>query len=91
MVIGNILWLFGIFYGTIDILQLGFRKNNVVPILLPYGIFYGYLVYFIAIWKCCGKLVYFHPFWNIVSRKLWQPRPGMKFGTFEFGVSDATF
>jgi hypothetical protein len=35
-------------------------------ILLQFGIFYGNLVIF-------GNLVYFSPFWYIVSRKIWQP------------------
>jgi hypothetical protein len=44
------------------------------------GILYGHLeyftvnlVYFMAIWLCCGYLVYFPSFWYIVSRKIWQP------------------
>jgi hypothetical protein len=35
-------------------------------ILRPFGIFYGRLV-------ISGNLVYFSPFWYIVSRKIWQP------------------
>jgi hypothetical protein len=37
------------------------------------GIFYGRLEYFMVVWKCSGNLVYFRPFWYIVSRKIWQP------------------
>jgi hypothetical protein len=38
------------------------------------GIFYGHLVYFLANWEFSSNLVYFPPFWYIVSRKIWQPR-----------------
>jgi hypothetical protein len=37
------------------------------------GIFYGHLVYFVDIWKCCGNVVYFPSIWYIGSRKIWQP------------------
>jgi hypothetical protein len=37
-------------------------------ILWPFGIFYGRLVYFMAVW-------YFFPFWYVEARKIWQPRP----------------
>jgi hypothetical protein len=45
------------------------------------GIFYGHLQYFTAIWNILwplgnvmnGNLVYFSPFWYIVSRKIRQP------------------
>jgi hypothetical protein len=36
-------------------------------ILRPFGIVYGKLV------MCCGNLVYFTPFWYVVSRKIWHP------------------
>jgi hypothetical protein len=43
-------------------------------------IFYGRLKYFtvfweyfMAIWQCCGNLVYFCPFWYFTSQKIWQP------------------
>jgi hypothetical protein len=45
--------------------------------LWPFGMFYGHLVYFMAIWYMyliSGNLEYFPPFWYIVPRKLWQPR-----------------
>jgi hypothetical protein len=41
-------------------------------ILRPFGIFYGYLEYFLAIWNIFGYLVYFSPFWYVVPRKIWQ-------------------
>jgi hypothetical protein len=37
------------------------------------GLFYGHLIYFLAIWHFCCHLVYISPFWYIVSRKIWQP------------------
>jgi hypothetical protein len=37
-------------------------------ISLPYGIFYGHLVYFVAI-----LVPIFFPFWYAVQRKIWQP------------------
>jgi hypothetical protein len=45
------------------------------------GKFYRYLVYITTIWYnlwlfgnlCSGNLVYFPPFWYIVSQKIWQP------------------
>jgi hypothetical protein len=40
--------------------------------LWSFGIFYRHLGYFMAIWWCCGNLVYFPPFWYVVSRKIWQ-------------------
>jgi hypothetical protein len=36
-------------------------------ILLLLEIFYGHLVYFVAIWYI------FAPFWYFVPRKIWQP------------------
>jgi hypothetical protein len=54
--------------------------------LWPFGIFYGHLVYFTAIWSTlkpfgifCGHLVffiakwYFFLLWYFVERKIWQP------------------
>jgi hypothetical protein len=38
-----------------------------------FGICYVHLVCFMVIWELCGNLVYFPPFWHIVSRKIWQP------------------
>jgi hypothetical protein len=45
-----------------------------------FGIFYGQLEHFTTIWYtlkpfsiCCGRLVYFLPFWYIVPRNIWQP------------------
>jgi hypothetical protein len=41
------------------------------------GIFYGHLVYLIAIWYFCGHLVYFMVIWYIyvLPRNIWQPLP----------------
>jgi hypothetical protein len=36
-------------------------------ILVPFGIFYGYLIHFVL------SLVHFAPFWYVVPRKIWQP------------------
>jgi hypothetical protein len=30
-------------------------------------------MYFMAIWWCCGNVVYFPSFWYFVSRQIWQP------------------
>jgi thiol-disulfide isomerase/thioredoxin len=38
-------------------------------ILWSFGIFYDQLVDYLAIWQCCGNLVYFPLFWYIVKRK----------------------
>jgi hypothetical protein len=46
---------------------------------LPFGIFYGHLVYFMAfcfLWPFgifSPVLVYFPPFWYFSPRKIWQP------------------
>jgi hypothetical protein len=44
------------------------------------GIFYGHMVYFMAIGNILwpfgtfhGQLVYFPPFWYVAPRKIWQP------------------
>jgi hypothetical protein len=44
------------------------------------GLFYGHMVYFIAIWYIFwpfailyGYLVYISPFWYVVPQKIWQP------------------
>jgi hypothetical protein len=48
--------------------------------LKPFCLFYGEMVYFMAIWYSlwsfgifCGHLVYFFKFWYVVARKIWQP------------------
>jgi hypothetical protein len=57
-------------------------------ILWPFGIFYGHLEYFMAIWYnllpfgiVCGYLVYFSRFGAFGPRKIWQPcsDPGIHF------------
>jgi hypothetical protein len=42
-------------------------------ILLLFGIFYGHLVYFVAIWFIIWLFGIFFPFWYAVPRKIWQP------------------
>jgi hypothetical protein len=49
------------------------RMEKCRYILWPFEIFYGHLVYFMAIGQRCGNLVYFPSFWYIVSEKIWQP------------------
>jgi hypothetical protein len=36
-------------------------------------IFYGYLVYFVAIGYILWLFGIFFPFWNVAPRKIWQP------------------
>jgi hypothetical protein len=52
---------------------LGPWNRNVCYSLWPFGIYYGSLVHIIVIWKINSNLVYFPPFWYLVSRKIWQP------------------
>jgi hypothetical protein len=51
-----------------------------IPMLRPFGLFCGQLVYFVAswsiLWSFCifyGHFVYFSSFWCFVLRKIWQP------------------
>jgi hypothetical protein len=37
------------------------------------GLFYGILVYLVALWSINGYLVDFIPCWYVVPRKIWQP------------------
>jgi hypothetical protein len=38
-----------------------------------FGIFYGHLVYFVAVWYILWLFGMFYPFWYVVPRKIWQP------------------
>jgi hypothetical protein len=67
----------------------GINSNQKIPIWVSFGdleidivgIFYGQLEHLMAIWYILLPFsnfmailyVYFPPFWNIVSRKIWQP------------------
>jgi hypothetical protein len=56
--------------------------------LLTFGIYYGHLVYVMIIRKFSGYLVYFSPFWYIVSRNIWQPWLASKMTHFETNPSE---
>jgi hypothetical protein len=40
---------------------------------MAFCLFYGHLVYFVAIWYTLWLLGIFFPFWDVVRRKIWQP------------------
>jgi hypothetical protein len=42
-------------------------------ILWLFGIFCGYLEYFVAIWNILLLFGIFFTFWYVVARKIWQP------------------
>jgi hypothetical protein len=47
---------------------------NILAFLWPFGIFYGHLVYFVAV----GYILFLlfaivFPFWYVAPRKIWQP------------------
>jgi hypothetical protein len=49
-------------------------RGNCCYILWPFGIFYGYLVYFIAIWYSLPSFGIVFPFFGGLNRKnIWQP------------------
>jgi hypothetical protein len=56
-------------------LELKMLVYFILVFLCPFGICYWYFVYFLVI--CCN-FVYFHPFWYIMSRKIWQPCSGAR-------------
>jgi hypothetical protein len=56
----------GIFRGDLEGKMLVYFMV-ICNILLPIGIFWCHVVYFVVIW-------YIFPFWYVVSRKIWQPR-----------------
>jgi hypothetical protein len=41
-------------------------------IVRPFGLFYGHLVYFVAIWYVFWLFGIFFPFWYVAPRKIWQ-------------------
>jgi hypothetical protein len=54
----------------------GLAMEDVGIFNLPFGLFCGNSVYFVAIWYTYvryGYLVIFSPFWYFVPRKIWQP------------------
>jgi hypothetical protein len=48
-------------------------EDDGIPILLPFGLFYGHFVYFVAIWYILWLFGIFFLFWYVVPLKLWQP------------------
>jgi hypothetical protein len=42
-------------------------------ILLPFGLFYDHLEYFVAVWSILWLLGIFFPVWYGAPRKIWQP------------------
>jgi hypothetical protein len=52
---------------------IGSCNGSCCYILWPFGIFYGHLVYFVAIWCILLLFGIFFPFWYVVPRKIWQP------------------
>jgi hypothetical protein len=41
-------------------------------IMWPFGLFYGYLVDFVAIWYTLWIFDIFFPFWYVGPSKIWQ-------------------
>jgi hypothetical protein len=41
--------------------------------ICPFGLFYGYFAYFVAIWYILWLFGIFFSFWYVVPRKIWQP------------------
>jgi hypothetical protein len=67
---------------TICVYLEGLRIKNVgifndhLEYLSIFGIFCGYLIYFVVIWYILWLFGIFSPFWYDVPRKIWQPCPG---------------
>jgi hypothetical protein len=49
------------------------QRKKIWSILMPFGIFYGHLVYFMAIWYILWPFGILFPVWYVVPRKIWQP------------------
>jgi hypothetical protein len=47
--------------------------EDVGIMLWPFGLPYGHLVFFVAIWYILWSFGQFFMFWYVIPRKIWQP------------------
>jgi hypothetical protein len=64
------------------------KNNNLgrfwVDLQWPFGLFYGHLEYFVALWYILWLFGIFSQFWHVVPRKVWQPWSQTGFGKLFF-------
>jgi hypothetical protein len=66
----------GKFWRVLQGKMLVYRYIGIMAIwymLLPFGIFYCHLVYFVATWGILWLFGIFFPFWYVLQSKIWQP------------------